>query len=170
MKKNQTFYLVMTAALAAMITVLTAYIGHIPTGVNEGYIHFGDSLIYIAATLLPLPYAMAAGAIGGGLADLLTAPVWAIPTVIIKILICLPFTAKKDRILCPRNIAATLFSGLISAGGYLTAEGLMFGTWGAAVAGLYGSAIQSGGSAVIFILIAFALDKIGLKGKIKKRV
>ena len=46
-------------------------------GFNGGYIHLGDALIYLAAVLLPAPYAMAAGAIGGGLADLLTAPVWA---------------------------------------------------------------------------------------------
>ena len=47
--KNLTF----TALLAAMITVFTAYICHIPVGSNGGYIHFGDSLIYIAASLLP---------------------------------------------------------------------------------------------------------------------
>lgn len=55
-----------TAVFAAMITLMTAYIFHIPTGMNEGYIHFGDALIYVAAAILPLPYACAAGAIGGG--------------------------------------------------------------------------------------------------------
>ena len=59
---------------AAMITVMTAYICHIPYGVNGGYIHFGDALIYLAAVFLPRPYALAAAAIGGGAADLLTAP------------------------------------------------------------------------------------------------
>ena len=64
-----------TALFAALITIFTAYIGHVPVGTNGGYIHFGDSLIYIAAAVLPMPYAFAAGAIGGGLADLLTAPI-----------------------------------------------------------------------------------------------
>ena len=52
-----------------------------------GYIHFGDAIIYLTATLLPAPYAIAAAAIGGGLADLLTAPMWILPTIIIKMLI-----------------------------------------------------------------------------------
>ena len=55
-----------TGLFAAMIALMTAYIFHIPYGANGGYIHFGDALIYIAAILLPRPYALAAAAIGGG--------------------------------------------------------------------------------------------------------
>ena len=55
-------YLTLTGLMAAMITIMTAYICHIPVGVNGGYIHFGDSLIYLAATILPTPYALAAAA------------------------------------------------------------------------------------------------------------
>lgn len=72
---SQVKKLTFTALMAAMITIFTAYICHIPVGQNGGYIHFGDSLIYIAACLLPWPYAMTAAAIGGGMADLLTAPI-----------------------------------------------------------------------------------------------
>ena len=52
-----------TGLFAAMIYVLTAWL-HIPTG--AGYTHAGDGLIYLAASMLPTPYAMAAGAIGAG--------------------------------------------------------------------------------------------------------
>ena len=58
-----------TGLFAAMIALMTAYIFHIPYGANGGYIHFGDALIYIAAVLLPRPYALAAAAIGGGVID-----------------------------------------------------------------------------------------------------
>ena len=114
-----------TGLFAAMIALMTAYIFHIPYGANGGYIHFGDALIYIAAVLLPRPYALAAAAIGGGLADLMTAPMWAPATILIKMLITLP----------------------------------------APLASLAGSAIQSGGSAVIFLLTAAALDRIHIKAK-----
>ena len=50
-----------TGLFAAMIYVLTAWL-HIPTG--AGYTHAGDGLIYLAASMLPTPYAMAAGAFG----------------------------------------------------------------------------------------------------------
>ena len=66
---SQVKKLTFTALMAAMITIFTAYICHIPVGQNGGYIHFGDSLIYIAACLLPWPYAMTAAAIGGRFAD-----------------------------------------------------------------------------------------------------
>ena len=38
-----------TALFAALICVTTAYIFHIPFGVNGGYVHIGDSLIYLAS-------------------------------------------------------------------------------------------------------------------------
>lgn len=55
--------LVFTGLFAAMICVTTAFILHIPAA--NGYIHIGDSIIYIAACILPLPYGVAAAGIGG---------------------------------------------------------------------------------------------------------
>lgn len=160
--------LVMTTLLAALITVMTAYICHIPVGVNGGYIHFGDALIYIAASTLPLPYALLAAAIGGGLADLLTAPMWMIATIIIKMAIVFPFTSKNSKIICVRNVIAVFISGVISTVGYAVAEGLLFQNWAVSLASVAANLIQSGGSAVIFIILGFALDKCEFKSKIMR--
>lgn len=162
-KSKPALLLTFTGLLAAMITIMTAYIFHIPYGTNGGYIHFGDALIYIAAVLLPRPYALAAAAIGGGMADLLTAPMWAPATIIIKMLITLPFTSHKGKILSPRNVAAPFIAALISASGYYLAEGILFGSFLSPIASLAGSAIQSGGSAVIFLIAAATLDRIHIK-------
>ncbi len=162
--------LTMAGLFAAMITLMTAYIFHIPYGANGGYIHFGDALIYVAAVLLPRPYALACAAVGGGLSDLLTAPMWAPATVIIKMLITLPFTEQNgaDKILSARNVAAPFFAMILSAAGYYLAEGVLFGSFLSPIASLAGSAVQSGGSAVIFLLLAGALDKAHLKAKTRK--
>lgn len=171
MKTNATVkYLVTTAIMAAMITLMTAYICHVPTGINEGYIHFGDALIYIAAAILPAPYAMAAGAIGGGLADLLTAPVWAPATIIIKMLITIPFTNKNAKIVNTRNVIALFIAFIISGTGYFLAEGIMFGFTTAFFVSIGGSVIQSGGSAIVFLLFGLALDKIHFKARFMKEV
>jgi uncharacterized repeat protein (TIGR04002 family) len=162
--------LTMTAVLAALTTLMTAYIFHIPIGVNGGYVHLGDTMIYLAAALLPLPYACAAGAIGGGLADLLTSPVWAPATIIIKILICLPFSGKSKKIVTKRNILATFLAFWISAIGYYIAEGIMFGFTAAFFTSLTGSLVQSGGSAVAFVIVGMALDKMGFKQNIVKEI
>lgn len=169
---SQVKKLTFTALMAAMITIFTAYICHIPVGQNGGYIHFGDSLIYIAACLLPWPYAMTAAAIGGGMADLLTAPIWAPATIIIKALISIPFTNKSDKIVTVRNVVSTIIAFAISATGYAIAEAFItYGFTKHAFTGLIaiipvsvpGSCIQSGGSAIIFVILGLVLDKIGFK-------
>lgn len=162
-KRQQTLKLTMTGVFAAMITIMTAYICHVPYGANGGYIHFGDALIYVAAVFLPRPYAMAAAAIGGGMADLLTAPLWAPATIMIKMIITLPFTSKEGRILCPRNIIAPFLAALLSATGYYLAQGILFGSFVSVLASFAGSAVQSGGSAIIFLALAVALDKAHMK-------
>lgn len=164
-KRSKTYTLTLTGIFAALITIFTAYIGHVPVGINGGYIHFGDGLIYLAATILPMPYAMLAGAIGGGLADLLTAPAWTVATVIIKSLIVIPFTNKASTILNKRNIAAPIISYFISATGYYIAEALLFGTKAALITSFSGSFVQSFGSMIFFLMLGTTLDKFGFKAR-----
>ena len=121
-------YLAATGIMAALITLMTAYICHIPVGTNGGYVHFGDALIYLAAVLLPKPYALAAAAIGGGLADLFTAPMWLPATVVIKMLIVLPFTERSQKIVSIRNVMAAVLAYFISGFGYFAAEYILFET------------------------------------------
>ncbi len=165
MKSSKVKYITMTGIMAALITIMTAYIFHIPIGVNGGYVHFGDSLIYLAAVLLPTPYALAAAAIGGGLADLLTAPMWAPATIIIKMLITIPFTNKSKKIVTPRNVIATVIAYFISGIGYFVAEYVLFGTWSVFFVSMYQSLWQSGGSAIFFVIFGLALDKAHVKTK-----
>lgn len=155
-----------TAVLAALIAVMTAYICHIPVPIAGGYIHLGDSLIFLAASILPPHFAMVAAAIGGGLADLLTAPMWAIPTIIIKACITIPFSCKGAKLLSKRNIIAPFFAYCISATGYYLANTLVFGSDVAFLVSISTSLIQSGGSAIIYFIFASALDKMNFKKRI----
>lgn len=158
-----------TALFAALICVTTAYIFHIPFGVNGGYVHIGDSLIYLAAAFLPTPYAMFAGAIGGAMADILTAPVYAPATFIIKMLISLPITCKKDKIVNVHNCVGVVVAAVISFIGYYITDVILFGTWGALIPSIVGTLAQSGGSAVIFIILGSTLDKAGFKNTMKNK-
>ena len=155
-------YITLAGLFAALIALFTAYILHIPAGPN-GYIHLGDALIYLAAALLPMPYAMAAGAIGGGLADLLTAPMWAPATVIIKILIVIPFTSKHNKLLAKRNLIAPVIAMLITIIGYYFAELILYGKETAFLVSVTSNSIQGLGSAAVFYILGVALDKAGIK-------
>ena len=154
-----------TALFAAAITVMTAYMLHIPLPTG-GYIHLGDALIYLAACLLPVPYAAAAAAIGAGLADLLTAPMWVLPTLVIKAVLVLFFTSKSERVLCPRNCAAVVMAGLFSPAAYALAGCAMAGTMTAFLPQFLGTLVQGIGSGALFIVITPALDGVKLKARV----
>ncbi|RKM54109.1 TIGR04002 family protein [Butyrivibrio sp. X503] len=165
---SKTKLMALTGMMTAMTVIFTAYIFHIPVGMNGGYIHFGDSVIYLAAAFLPFPYALIVGALGGGIADLLTAPMWTIATMIIKMLIVLPFSSKSKRFLSKRNLLAPVIAFFISATGYYIAEMILFGSKTAIISAFSGSLIQSGGSALFFYIAGAAFDGAGIKKTVLK--
>ena len=153
--------MLLTALFAAMIYVITAFV-KIPT--HQGYIHVGDGIIYIAAAILPAPYAMAAGAIGGGLSDYLSGyAVWVLPTVLIKASQAALFTSRKKNIVNKRNITAVIFSAVVCIAGYYLAGGIMYGDFGAALADVPTNFIQSAASATLFVFLGVVLDRMDFK-------
>ncbi|HEX3025909.1 MAG TPA: TIGR04002 family protein, partial [Clostridia bacterium] len=121
MHKNNIEKLTFTAVFIALIFVTTAYILHIPVG--NGYIHLGDSLIYLAASFLPAPFAIAAAALGAGMSDALTGfPQYVLFTMLIKPLNALCFSQKGDKLLTTRNRIAPFISAPITVVGYYLAD------------------------------------------------
>ena len=151
---TKTRNLVTSALLAAIICLVTGHILHIPT-VNGGYAHIGDSIIYLSAAILPLPYAMVCSAIGAGLADLTSgAFIWVVPTLMIKPIIVLLFSNKSDKILTTRNIVAAFLAGIIGTVLYMFVEAFAITAVGM---------IQPIGSFIVFIILGIVLDKINIK-------
>ncbi len=168
MKKPSTKYLTAAAMFSALTLVLTYFHTPMPNA-NGGYIHLGDAIIFLAASMMPLPYACAAAAIGGGLADVFSGfAVWAPATIIIKILIALMFTSKNDKIICKRNIISILPTIIITVGGYYVAEALIYGSWVAPAASVPGNVTQWLGSWAVYILVALSLDKANVKKNLFK--
>ena len=165
MKQSQRLHLlIMSALFAAAIAVMTAYLLHIPIPTG-GYIHVGDALIYLAACLLPTPYAVGAAVVGAGLADLLTAPMWVLPTLAIKAAVALLFTSRAPRLLCPRNLAAAAGACLLSPAAYALAACLLMGSVHAFWPQFLGTLVQGIGSGVLFTVLALALDRAGFKAR-----
>ena len=159
-----------TAIFTAIIILATSVI-KFSTGLGEGYIHLGDSIIYLTACLLPFPYCLIASALGGALADILSGfAVWSIPTAIIKILNVLPFAIvckklKTNKILCKQTVLLTIVSGLITIFGYFVAECILYSVASATLS-ITGNTIQAVASGIIFMIIATTLDKINFKRRI----
>lgn len=164
-RSKKTRYMVTAALFAAFICLTTAYILHIPTG-NNGYVHIGDSFIYLGATLLPMPYAIFSAAIGAAMADLITgAAIWVVPTVIIKSILVLFLTSKANKIIHTRNVLGSFIAGFVGWVLYMVAEGIIVGSFTSAFVFSLIGLVQPIGSFIVFILIGLAFDKLEIKKK-----
>lgn len=176
MKRNETYqhllWTVLTAMFAAMIYVMTAFV-HIPT--HQGYIHVGDGLIFLAACILPTPYAIGAASIGAGLSDYLSGyAMWVLPTIVIKAATAAVFSSKKPTIINRRNLVACAIAAFICVGGYYLAGVLLAVISGsefhaalaAALADIPTNVLQIVGSTVLYVILGAALDKMGFRNAV----
>ena len=154
-----------TGMFAALIFVFTMFV-KVP--VASGYVHFGDALVYVGALILGSPYAFIAAAIGEGLADVLGGyAIYAPATVLIKCILVLPFVIERknsSKLFTKRTALSTLPAALVTVAGYFFADLIIDKSY--AVADIPGNIVQAVGSAVIFVIIALALDRINIKDKI----
>lgn len=164
---SKTRTLVSAALFSALICVTTAYFLHIPVG-NAGFVHVGDTFIYLAAVLLPTPYAAMSAAIGAGTADILTGSAnWALATIIIKPILVLFFTNKSEKIINTRNVFAAVVAGMVGTVLYMIAEGIMIGSLFSAFMLSFIGLIQPVGSLILFIIIGGVFDRLKIKEIIK---
>ena len=162
MKKNNINLITFSAVCTAAVFILTAYL-HIPS--HTGFVHIGDGIIYLCACLLPLPYAVFVGAVGAGLADVLSGfAIFAPGTVIIKSAAVL-FFARTKKIISVRNILALIPAYALCIGGYYLYDALILGNFISALAGIPGYVMQCLLSTVLFIAIGLSFDKTGFKEK-----
>lgn len=181
-QKKALYTIILASVFTAIITVLTFFV-KIPS--HNGYIHIGDSAIFIAACLLPAPLAVFCAAIGGALADTIGGYIiYIIPTFIIKALISLCFDHKDRKIISKRNLIALIPASAITILGYYVAEVVLVTIsfsngfsqvisnlltsvpWISALYCIPGNITQAVSSAIVFVLLGVALDKIKIKDRI----
>lgn len=165
MKNNKIFKMSLTAVFTAMIFVMTRFIS-IP--VAAGYVHLGDAFAYLAASLIG-PWGLFAAAVGEALADISSGwIVYAPAALIIKPLIALSFVfanKKRRKILTLRTALFTIPAGVITVAGYFLADLIIDKSY--AVVNITGNIIQAIGSAVVFVLLAAALDTVKIKDNLR---
>ena len=160
-KENEKLLNMVYAGLFAALTALLTAGLHIPVG--NGYVHCGDAVIYLAAAVLPLPYAAGAAAVGGALADLMSGyAVYALPTFLIKGMLALVFSAVGGtRKLEKRRILAMLLCGIVSVIGYWITAVILYGGWAAQFAETVpGNCVQAVGSGIVYAVVAAAMERV----------
>ncbi|MDN5351170.1 MAG: hypothetical protein PWQ12_86 [Clostridiales bacterium] len=155
--------MIYTALMAAFVFVATLVI-QVPVPMTNGYIHLGDSVIFLSAMLLgPIGGAFAAG-IGSSLADVLGGYAhWAPATFIIKFLMGLItgylMPAHREKF---RTYFAMLIGGLWMCFGYYVASAFMYGSWVAPIFSIPWNILQFTVGAVLAATAAVFLEKAPL--------
>ena len=175
MKNNKNSYknYVFAAMFASLILMGTMFF-KVPS-VN-GYVHIGDSFIYLTSAFLPMPFSILAAGIGAGLADLLLGYVTYVPfTFLVKALMAACFSCKSAKLLSKRNIIAFIAASIVNIAGYYIVEVIMYPQAGGLTATLVyalqtipGNSVQSITASVIFLVSALAFDKMNLKSALDK--
>ncbi|MCK8060702.1 MULTISPECIES: ECF transporter S component [unclassified Fusibacter] len=167
--KLNTKQLALAGIFAALVFVATWLIGF-PIPAGSGYMHLGDTMVYISGALLGPLGALAAG-IGSFLADFAAGYAsYALPTFIIKSLdalvvaIIVGKTVKVDDMIWMRIIKfiiATVFGGLVMVSGYFAFEWFVYPEY--AVIDIIPNIIQATGGILLATPLYAALSKLNLK-------
>lgn len=138
--------------------------------VPSGYMHIGDSMIFLSVLLLGGKRGAIAGGIGAALADLISGyAVWIVPTLICKAAMALVTAGLiKIRVFGLKGralwIVAALLGGVTQAIGYLATWWVLFGK-AAAILAVGGLTFQTVSGIIIAFVIIEALKKTSLKKK-----
>lgn len=136
-----------------------------------GFIHLGDSIIFVTVVILGKKRGALAAGLGGFLADILSGYAhWAVPTFIIKYIMAYIMGAlvEKQHL---KNKYSWIFGAAIGSVwqvfGYALAGTLIY-NFNTALADIPGNVMQSFSGAVIAIVIIFAASKTSLSKRLFK--
>jgi len=163
LKFNRIQDLTILGLLIALVAVSTMVI-KIPTIATQGYIHLGDSMIFLAAIMFGKRKGAIAGGVGSAMADLLLAYThWILPSLIIKALMGYGVGVIADQesntLINLRNSIALIFGASWMVFGYFIAGGIMKGSFVVAAASVPANLIQGFVGALLFIPIGVALKR-----------
>lgn len=165
-KRITTSDITVTAAMAALV-FLGTYIFKIPT--ISGYIHLGDCMILLTVALFGMKKGAVAGAVGGGLSDLLGGFFyWVGPTLVIKCMWALVMGTIMHKLLKNRKgafLAGAAAGGVLQIAAYTIVRIFIYGMQTALIE-VPGLALQTGTGIVAGLVIYRILAKSGLAAKL----
>jgi len=159
--------IVLTAMLIALNYVATAFI-KIP--IPLGYANFGNAILFVAVLFFGTKKGLLAGAVGSGLADLLSPyAVWTIPTILVKIGIALAvgLIQKKQgasfKLSGVSTFLAVFSGGCVHVLGYVLSGAILYGGFAAGISSAPALMIEAVVNIVVFYLLANLLITVNIK-------
>lgn len=140
MKNDKTMNLVLAALMTCLVCVATMFI-RIPIPFTQGYVHLGDSMVFLSVMVLGGRIGAGAAGVGSMLADLLSGyAAWAPWTLAIKFIMALIMGIsvasakkkglyKKDGKNLPILLIAMIIAGFVMCFGYYISAVIMYGSF-----------------------------------------
>lgn len=158
----------LSALFIALIIIATAFI-HVPSGIANGYIHIGDSMIFLALMFMPNFRGVFVGGLGSMLSDFVAGYVAFAPlTFVVKLLMGLVFflvvkSKPENRV---QRLIAFVLAGIVLVGGYFIGEYFMYDSLAIPAAEIIPNTIQVIGSAIVFEIVYNIIKRTGIKDKL----
>jgi len=159
-------YTGLMAALCFIGTMIIYY--RTPMG---GYLHIGDSMVFLTGALLGPIYGGLAAGIGSMLADLAAgAPMWMPATFIIKFAMAAVMALllkKSDKIACVKSVIAMVIGVIILIIGYYFAASIIYHNFISPLADCIANLIQGVSGSIIGFVVLVVFDRTKLTKKIR---
>ena len=167
--RTQTFDLILTAMLIALVFVATFFLNiRLPIAANGGLVHLGTAMLFIASILFGPKKGAMAGAIGMGLFDLVSGwTLWAPFTFVVRglqgyIVGKIAWSNGRNGTSVVFNILGTIISVPVMLAGYYVCEGVLYGSWIAPLASIPGNLTQIVVGICIAIPVGVVLKKVNV--------
>ena len=121
--------MVMMGLMTCLVIVSTMFI-KIPIPMTSGYVHLGDSMIFLAVLILGKKNGSLAAGVGSALGDILGGyAMWAPWTLIIKFIMAWILGIFVERFGKKGEIVGMVLAGAEMTAGYYVASSVMYGSW-----------------------------------------
>lgn len=148
--RSPVYRLVITALAIALVAVGTMVI-QIPTPTTQGYINFGDAIIFVTGIVFGPLIGLLSGGIGSALADLLSGYAHYAPwTLVVKgleglIVGLIAHRAFRDQLKLGIPVVGMIVAGAWMVAGYFLTAAILYGS-AAAITSIADNVVQAGGS------------------------
>ena len=170
---NKMVYNVVLTAMMMCLVLLMTFIIRIPIPGTHGYIHLGDSMVFLSVIILGWKWGAVAAAVGSALADFvggfaIYAPVTLVAKGVMAVIVGLFIqTALKKGMSLRKTrafeIIGMVIGGLIMVACYYGAETVIYGSWVVPLAGVFMNCLQFIVGAALAFLVAESLYKTPAK-------
>lgn len=126
---ERVFHMVLTGLMTCLVIVATMFI-KIPIPMTQGYVHLGDSMIFLAVLILGKKNGSLAAGIGSAMGDILGGyAFWAPWTLVIKFIMGYILGMFVERFGKKGEIIGMAVAGAEMTAGYYIASSVMYGSW-----------------------------------------